>query len=575
MKASFWERHFLAATVVLLLAMAVLEAASMRTESQTFDESYHLLGGYSYLKTGRIPGHSEHPPLAQIASAWPLLFFGLRVPEVRSIDAAEELRREREFLYGSPYPADTLLLVTRSAHLLITLLLGALIAWWTRARFGAAAGLAALWLYVFDPNFLAHGRYTTTDVPAAACFLLGCLAWNRFLANPRLANAALCGVATGIAMATKYSAVLLFESYVVLYLFCWLRDPMRFRLRDLVKSVAVVGGVMFLVIYAVFGFETGTLLAPGSTVTAELSAKLQKNPETAGSFSDLILTHPAVAGLADRITHTPIPMPSLFRGLYYTGSHAAEGHDTYLLGKFSKAGWWYYFPVMAAVKTPTGDILLFVLAVAVAAARVFGSKGALRIEWFTLTIPPIVYFVAAICAHINVGFRHLLPIYPFVFIWMAAVLFGNIATGRAVRVAAMACLGLVALESLLVFPHYLAFFNTPAGGARGGARIAVDSNLDWGQDLKQVKPYLDAHGISNVCLGYFGVAPPEYYGITARPVPASLADAQASGCVVVMSLSLLYERNFRGQYDWLRRMEPVGAIGDSFRVYDPGRAAAP
>lgn len=574
MLASFWERHFLSATIVLLLVMTAAEVASMRTESQTYDESYHLLGGYSYLKTGRIPAYSEHPPLAQIAAAWPLLFFGLPVPEIHSIDAADELRRERELLYGSRYPADTLLFLTRMAHLAITLLLGVLIAWWTRGQFGAAAGLAALWLFVFDPNFLAHGKYVTTDVPAAGCFLLGCLAWNRYLTKPRLASAVACGAATGLAMATKYSAVLLFEVYVVLYLLCWLRDPVGFRLRDLVKSMAVVGAVMFLVVYAVFGFETGSLLAPGSTLTGELTAKLQKNPETAGSFSDLILTHLGLAQAADRVAHLPVPAPSYFRGLYYTGSHAEEGHDTYLLGQFSKAGWWYYFPVMAAVKTPTGDVLLFLLALAVAAARLFGANKAVRIEWFTLTVPPMVYFVAAICAHINVGFRHLLPIYPFVFIWMAAVLFGTAGT-RLVRIAAVACLGLLAVESMLAFPHYLAFFNLPSGGARGGARIAVDSNLDWGQDLNQVKPYLAAHGISNVCLGYFGVAPPEYYGIVARPVPTSLADARASGCVVVMSLSLLFERNFRGQYDWLLPLQPTGFIGNSFRVYEPSRLAAP
>jgi 4-amino-4-deoxy-L-arabinose transferase-like glycosyltransferase len=571
MTTSFWERHFLLAATALLLVMTAAEVASMRTESQTYDEGYHLLCGYSYLKTGRVSVHSEHPPLAQIAAAWPLLFFDLRVPPAHPGDPADERNREQQLLYRSRYSADTLLLVTRSAHVLITLLLGGIIAWWMRREFGAAAALAALWLFVFDPNFLAHGRYATTDIPAAACFLVGCLAWNRCLSKPGLVSTLLCGVATGIAMATKYSAVLLFETYVVLYLLYWLRDPDTYRLSSLVKNMVVVAVMMFVVIFAAFGFEVGSLLPPGITVASKMTAKLQEHPETAGPMSDLILNRPTASRIAEGIVHMPIPAPSFFRGLYFIGSHVSQGHDTYLLGNVSKTGWWYYFPLIAAVKTPVGDLLLLLLGVTVAIFTLSKGRKTIRIEWFTLTIPPMIYFVAALCSHLNVGFRHLLPVYPFLFMWIAAVLFRPGGATRGVRIVAVVCLGLTALESMVAFPNYLAFFNALSGGMRSSGPIAVDSNLDWGQDLKRVKAYLAANGISNVCLGYFGMAPPDYYGIDARPVPSSLADARASGCVVVMSMSLLFERNFRGQYDWLLRLQPTGRIGDSFRVYEPGR----
>jgi hypothetical protein len=126
-----------------------------------------------------------------------------------------------------------------------------------------------------------------------------------------------------------------------------------------------------------------------------------------------------------------------------------------------------------------------------------------------------------------------------------------------------------------VFPRYLGFFNLPSGGPRQGWKYLVDSNLDWGQDLKRLKSYLADRGISNVCLNYFGTAPPSYYGIESKPVPASLQEARSSGCVVVMSITALYERqSFDGRYDWMLRTQPADTVGDSFRVYDPKRIAA-
>src|ERR1035438_7933183 len=180
-------------------------------------------------------------------------------------------------------------------------------------------------------------------------------------------------------------------------------------------------------------------------------------------------------------------------------------------------------------------------------------------------------------SHINIGIRHILPIYPLLFMWIAAVLFSRQVVIRSIfRKAAVVCLALVVLESVSVFPRYLGFFNLPSGGPRQGFHYLVDSNLDWGQDLKRLKSYLVERGISNVCLRYFGTAPPSYYGIESQPVPASLEEARRSGCVVVMSITSLYERQaFDGRYDWMLKTQPIDTVGDSFRVYDSARVPAP
>ena len=195
----FFERHFRLLTAILLLTMALAQFAVMRGESQANDESFHLLAGYSYLKTGIVPLVDEHPPLAQLIAALPLLPLRLRLPGPHpEAGDYQQYAREQEFLYANRYSAGTILMAARSADIAMTLLLGLVMAWWTRRHFGAVPALVALLLLVFDPNFLAHGHYTDTDVPVALCFLAGALNWNAFLSTGRLRDASVCGALTGV-----------------------------------------------------------------------------------------------------------------------------------------------------------------------------------------------------------------------------------------------------------------------------------------------------------------------------------------------------------------------------------------
>src|SRR6476469_1937048 len=180
--SNFAERRVGLCAAALLLVMGVAQFASAVLDSAIMDEGYHLLSGYRFLTTRTVQLWSEHPPLAQAIPAVPLLLLDLRLPAVPRTNE-EEWAASQEFLFRNRYSAETILLVSRSMKLLVTLVLGGVLAWWTRRRFGAAAGLGALLLFAFDPNFLAHGHYVTTDVPASLGFLAGCLTWDAFLAK--------------------------------------------------------------------------------------------------------------------------------------------------------------------------------------------------------------------------------------------------------------------------------------------------------------------------------------------------------------------------------------------------------
>ena len=275
----------------------------------------------------------------------------------------------------------------------------------------------------------------------------------------------------------------------------------------------------------------------------------------------------------------PVPAPSFLRGFLTLSSHNTVGHRAYLLGQKGGGGWWYYFPVAAGVKTLTGTLLLLALAIFSAVLVVFGggARNALarvlgaRREWLVLIVPPLVFFALCLQSRINIGIRHMLPVYPFLFIGVAAVLFGprRPALPRWISRAAMVCLALVVVESAAAFPRYLGFFNWPSGGRSIGWKYLVDSNLDWGQDMLRLQKYLAARHADNLCLEVFGNLPPEHFGIHAKPVPGSLEEARRQGCLVVMGLTYYYEwQPFDGRFDWLDGVKPAEVVGDSFRVYE-------
>ena len=174
------------------------------------------------------------------------------------------------------------------------------------------------------------------------------------------------------------------------------------------------------------------------------------------------------------------------------------------------------------------------------------------------------------------GERHLLPLYPFLFAGVAAVVANHAWPLRKHLLPAITVL-LIA-ESALVYPHYLAFFNFAAGGPGAGPRYLLDSNLDWGQDLGHLRDYWVAQGSPKLCLLYFGNALPEYYGIQADRVPLTgeIAEQESANCLAAVSATPLYGLYMpSGSLDWLRKRAPVAKVGYSIYVYDLRKPVTP
>ncbi len=549
-RSLFWP-----AVASILAIVGTLEVRSARDETQTWDEGIHISAGYSYWKLGDFSWNVEHPPLVKMASTLPLVWMGLTAePNGADGKRKDQVRYGVDFLYKNRRDADSILFAARSANILLTLLFAAAVAWWTRRRYGPWAGLAAAALCAFDPNLMAHGRYVTTDFPVTVFFFFACVLWVEYLEQGSSRRLLTAAAAIGLALITKFSAVLLLPSLVILYAACWIRRPKEFPVRRALVAAGTVIATVGLMVAVVYWPET---VRCWRTKVPQMSTLAVRGNPTGEILYYL-----------GRKLH--LPAHAYLYGLNAVADHNAGGHSSYLLGMRSETGWWYYFPVVFAVKSTMAALAGAVLLLGAALWQIR------KREWISpmtlgLTLPPLLYFVFSMTSGINIGMRHILPIYPFLYVGAAAWL----ATRENRRPGIYALGMLVALqmgECARITPDYLAFFNELAGGPGRGPEYLVDSNIDWGQDVKKLGLWLDAHGGKRRArVYYFGNAQMRYYGIDEMGYPEPLDqkgwDEIDEYCVAnVTPLNGVYVP--LNSLAPLRMREPVAKIGWSMYVYD-------
>jgi hypothetical protein len=535
-----------------VLVYALLAVASLRVKSATYDEPLHLTAGYTYLAWGDYRVNPQHPPLAKTLAAAGLL--GMDVT-FRTDDPAwregYQNKLARQFLYHWN-DADRLLFRARLPIVALGCILLVAVFLWARRLGGLAAAAIALALAALNPDLLAHGRLVTMDLAVALFIFLTVVAFERLGEGVTPGRVVLAGLALGAALATKASAVALFPILAGLAVVLARHGA---RVRALALALLAMAVLAWTVIWASYGF--------GATVSRDPAAP---------AFDWTILPSGAAGGVvrALRASHL-LPEPYLYGLAFRVAANAAGSEGTagaFLHGELSEKGWWSYFPITFAIKTP----LPLVLLAGAALLSAFRSRAP-RSEWL-LWLPVAVYAALTIAQRLNIGHRYLLPVYPFLFVAAgraAARLLGS----RHGRLALGVLLAWYAAGTLRVHPHYLAYFNEAVGGPRHGYRWLVDSNLDWGQDLPGLAAYLRRHGETNVKLSYFGIADPAYYGITAErlpgfPPPAKMAAGVNPGDLLAVSATNLQAVRLdqgRRLMRRLREQEPMATIGYSILIY--------
>ena len=544
------RRGWLAAAPAL--AFVLLCVGNLRRASATVDEANHLHAGYRALTEGDFTWNTEHPPLGKMLAALPLLATSPDVrPEPPSVDARRrDPARAREsfdgFVFRDNGSPEKILLLGRLPVVAIGLALCLAVGRVAQMRYGGAAGLLALLLAALDPNLLAHSGLVTTDVIVALFAFLSVVLFSRALDRRTLRADAAAGAVLGLALASKHTALLLLPLLPVLALVRSLVSPRGSRMRPFL-SLGVGYAAAFLVLWASYGFETG----PPRFEPEKLDAV----PRVAGLRS-----------LARALNESPLPMPSYLWGVRYNvGFSRQGGWPAFFLGHDSAAGGFLaYYPVALAVKTPLGTLALL--------AASFALRGRFRLSLRRdgdLLLAATALLGAAVFSRINIGLRHVLPVYPFLWVLASRVAPAVLESSRrAPRLALGACVLALGTSTLASFPRFLSYFNEAAGGGEGGRRILLDSNLDWGQGLIELRETLAARGIERVKLHYFGSAPPEAYGISWQPMTREEELGPAEGAFAVSVMSLANVRSDPRRFAWLKEREPDVKVGHTIWLWD-------
>lgn len=543
-RSSFLSRPaVLIPTVLFLLgAHGLLAYTATAEKSSTFDEVVDLTAGYAILTTEDFRLAPDHPHLAQIWAAWPLLFDRLAFPDLNGISwrTSDTWALGAEFLYQLGNDAHAMLRKARSMMILLSIAFGGVIFAWSRRLFGPAGALVSLTLYALSPTILAHARLVTTDLTAAMLLTCSAGALWRLARRITLSRILLAGLALAALCLTKMSAVLILPVAALLLLIRALSsEPLHVsigkktelrstpaRIATLLAAGLAVALVAWAGIWSAYGFRYSAF-APEHAHAAQLPLPDWGDlPQGTSSWEYTLRDNgPIQKTLRWLRDHRLAPEAYLY-GAAFTAA-ALQSSDAFLNGERQQGGWWYFFPVCFALKTalPILGILL-----AAIAARWHSSTQESRpaLQAFLRCAPLwcilAVYSTFALTSSFNLGHRLILPIYPPLFILAGACATWINARSLFARGLIPALLVCLAASSATAWPHYLAYFNAFAGGPANGHKHLVDSSLDWGQDLIGLKHWLDqsdrkAHP-GPIYLSYFGTASPAYEGIDARMLPA-------------------------------------------------------
>jgi hypothetical protein len=572
--SSAYRHHVLAA---ILVAVFLLQSSfSSLQKSPVYDEPPHIASGLSYLSTGVFRANLQHPPLLKEMSALFLNAAGIHWPqsdEARAITSGAPEGENAEWPLGNDIiasnGADRVMFWARLPFILLAGLLGVLIYVWGRELAGPAAALGALFLYALDPTIVAHSFLVTTDVGVAAFSMLFFWTVWRYVRQPSRRRMAVCGLTMGAMMGAKFSALFMVASSAILLL-----AAVRWPLSQLTAPAPKAGpnspcpcgsGKKYKKCHGASGAATGTAG--------------RKSLERAGAFLAMCAIAVLVVEALYFFPHDPL---LYLKGLQKVNADHTAGYQYYFHGDTSTR-FYGYFVAAYLLKEPLATLLL-------AAAGLFvlaRSKSTPVLTKLFLLLPPAVFLLAMTVFADNLGVRYLIPVMSFVYLLGGMGLAALFAGSRAwARYAAIALCLWVAIAAAGIYPDHLSYFNEAAcllekpgqigwdGGSRCGPLWLDDSNVDWGQGLKQLRAWQDRHpDVPPVHLSYPGTFPPDAYGLryekflSHQLMPDPAPGWYAVSAHLVGRIPTVGEKFQQGGGAWLRNTTPADIVGHAFYIY--------
>ena len=515
-------------TIIIVFAVIFLLRGlwHISDESVTLDEFWYIPSGYSYLKDFDYRMNYEHPPVGKIISGIPLLFLKPNAPAIDIVEHQGDDVYAAQMLYGLNEDTDSIVLWARIPFIILGVLLGCYVYRFSRDLYGMPAGVLSLTLYTFSPSIIGHSRLAAIDFPMACFSLIAVYYFWRFWSEGEELAKWLSGVFLGLGLATKHTAVFLVPAFIcIAILSSWMK-----RKKD----------------------DTDT--------RGSLSSFGQASKD--GWRLLVVFT---VAVMVVILAYGVIHIDQYIKAWRFQIDHNAVGHMAFLRGEHSMAGWVYYFPYAFLIKTPLAIVLILILTV-LGYRRTNNGFAAGWIRDQYLLLPVFTLFGIAAMGNINTGLRNILPVLP-----LLAVFAGQIVLARWEMKYKRMALGILVswlvLSSIQISPHYLSYFNELIGGPDNGYKHLIDSNIDWGQDIKRFARYAAGVQPRKVKACLFGPDQERYSHLfdgleCGKPVTG----------LVAASVHLLmgggYPDKAHQCFEWLLDHDPIDKIGYSILIYD-------
>lgn len=521
----------------MLLYVFMAVSATTR-KSAAFDEPLHLTTGYLYWTQPANHLQTENGIIVQAWAALPLLFNHLKAPQETG-DPWGNMGMYGEyyrFFYSMGNDPSAMLFQARTMIALLGATLGALIFFWSRELFGTWGGFVSLLLFIFCPTMLAHGALVTADMGAAVGFFAATFSFWKLSHTVSWQNLLFSIPALCFLVLAKMSAFLILPIFFLILVARFFSSrPIEFHLftNKIVRDRFARAGV--------WSFLLALHLISG-VVVLWLAYDFQYYSWGQEAARNQILFSPHFsfwsgegmkASILENMNEAGLLPPAYLEGLSFI-LQSADLRSAFLCGRYSEVGWWWFFPFAFLVKTPVASLILFFFSfVALALWRWFPKSWVATkpevprhpdfYDLSPLLILGGVYGLACLTSHFDIGLRHVMPIYPVLFVLAGANVFWLLGERPVFKIALAALLVGTMTESLAAWPNYLAFFNRFVGGPRNGYHYLVDSSLDWGQDLPGLRQWLEknapAANAPPVYLSYFGTGDPKFYGINALLLP--------------------------------------------------------
>ncbi len=567
----------------LLALFGALAVTSMWDDTANYDERIHLPAGYSYVTQQDMRLNPEHPPLVKDLSGLPLLLMNINFPyqswgwdTALTVDSSRtpvwqtDVGFGNDLLYYSGNDAQNMMRYGRIPIILIGILLGFYVFKFVREQWGDLTGIIALVFYSFSPTFLAHTRLVTTDVAAAAAFFISFYYFHKWFKTPTKRNLIIFGIVLGVSFLAKFSTFLLIPIFGLIIMGWIFLQARRWKISTAKKYISgffLVLVIAYLVVGAVYAYHIWNYPAQKQIMdTTFILSTFKFKPLV--DVSVWISSQSYLRALGE-----------YFLGFLMVLQRSGGGNTTYYLGEVSADGSRSYFPMMYLLKEPLAYILLTLFALFLALKKVIRQK--ISIEFFKnnftefgMLLVLAVYWFFSITSNLNIGVRHILPTIPFIYVLTASQISNWIKNSIKKSLLVLALFIWASVSVVSVWPSFLAYYNEIAGGANRGYMFAVDSNLDWGQDVLRLSQYLEKNNIEEIKLDYFSGAPAEYYIKTARIIPFNREIPQKGWLAVSASVlqgackgdKIPCSYNERS-YTWLDQYKPVTKIGYSVFVY--------